>query len=318
MIYDINYFIEIKDNIDSKNIDIDLKNKIENLFSSYDCFKEDKSKYSSNTRYSNSKYSNSKYPNRYSNSKYPNRYSNSRYSSNSRYKTKNKQDMHNLEKNNIIRKKNRTDVEIIVSYLNKLTRKNYEDLSIKICDNICEDNYERIIDKLFEISYKQTSYSDLYVELYKQILSSITEKDLDVNIINHIDIKINDIIENNNNELSLIDKHIDKVQLDYSDFCDINKNAKHLKGKISIISNLIKNEVINLDQNYLIDTLFKYENYENEIFLELLQILNNILKLNDEKIKVLQEYVDTTNFKGKMMLKFKLKDIIDNKPIKSF
>ena len=118
--------------------------------------------------------------------------------------------------------------------------------------------------------------------------------------------------------LSLIDKHIDKVKLDYNEFCDINKNAKHLKGRISIICNLIKNEIINYDKDNLIDTLFKYENYDNEVFLEVLQILNNILKLDDKKIEVLQEYVNTTNFKGKMMLKFKLKDIIDNKPIKPF
>ena len=121
-----------------------------------------------------------------------------------------------------------------------------------------------------------------------------------------------------NNELSLIDKHIDKVKLDYDDFCDVNKNAKHLKGKIFIISNLIKNEIIKLEKNELINNLFKYENYDNEIFLELLQILNNILVLDEEKISVLQNYVDTSNFKGKMMLKFKLKDIIDNKLIKAF
>ncbi len=300
MIYDINYFIEVKNNIDIKNIDVNLKNKITDLFSSYDCFDE--------TKYNNKYNSSSKYN---SNNKY---YTNSRYKSN---KNKHKK-YHNLEKNNIIRKKNRTDVEIILSYLNKLTHTNYEDLSTKICENICEDNYQKIIDKLFEISYKQTSYSELYILLYKKIMSSITEDNLINNIITYITDKINDIINNKNNDLSLIDKHIDKVKLDYNEFCDINKNAKHLKGRISIICNLIKNKIINLDQNNLIDILFKYENYDNEIFLEVLQILNNILKLDDEKIKVLQEYVDTTNFKGKMMLKFKLKDIIDNKPIKAF
>ena len=300
MIYDINYFIEVKNNIDIKNIDVNLKNKITDLFSSYDCFDE--------TKYNNKYNSSSKYN---SNNKY---YTNSRYKSN-----KNKHKKYpNLEKNNIIRKKNRTDVEIILSYLNKLTHTNYEDLSTKICENICEDNYQKIIDKLFEISYKQTSYSELYILLYKKIISSITEDNLIHNIITYITTKVNDIINNKNNDLSLIDKHIDKVKLDYNEFCDINKNAKHLKGRISIICNLIKNEIINLDQNNLIDILFKYENYDNEVFLEVLQILNNILKLDDEKIKVLQEYVDTTNFKGKMMLKFKLKDIIDNKPIKAF
>ena len=311
MIYDINYFIEERDNVDSKNIDINLKNKINELFSSYDCFSEENNNYSITSKYSSSKYSSSKY----SSSKYSNRYNGKKY----KHKmNRNKKSTDYYSENTNYTKKNRTDVEIIMSYLNKITNKNYEDLSSKICDNISDDNYVRIIDKLFEISYKQTSYSDLYIELYNKILLSSTENDLINKIIDHITSKINNIIENKNNELSLINEHIDKVQLDYSDFCDINKNAKHLKGKISIISNLIKNKIINLDKNILIDNLFKYENYNNEIFLEILQILNNILKLDNNKINVLQEYVNNTNFKGKMMLKFKLKDIIDNKSIKSF
>ena len=123
-----------------------------------------------------------------------------------------------------------------------------------------------------------------YIFYYtRKIISCITEDDLINNIITYITTKINDIINNKNNDLSLIDKHIDKVKLDYNEFCDINKNAKHLKGRISTICNLIKNEIINYDKDNLIDTLFKYENYDNEVFLEVLQILNNILKLDDKK-----------------------------------
>jgi len=218
------------------------------------------------------------------------------------------------EKNRLKRK---TDIQIILGYLNKLTIKNYDDLSEKIIESICEENYIKIINKLFEISYKQTSYSELYIKLYKKIIS-IDDLELINNINSYIIDDIRNIVLNKNNDLTLIDKHIDKNKLDYSDFCDINKNAKNLKGKINIISKLIKNNIIKLEKKYLIDSLFKYENYDNEVFLELLQILNNILKLDNEKIKVLQKYIDNTNFKGKMMLKFKLKDIIDNKQIKAF
>ena len=42
MAYDINYFIEAKNNIDFDNIDINLKNKVEIIFSTHDCFKEQK------------------------------------------------------------------------------------------------------------------------------------------------------------------------------------------------------------------------------------------------------------------------------------
>ncbi len=236
-----------------------------------------------------------------------------------KYKYKRNNYRHNTfketsEKNRLKRK---TDIQIILGYLNKLSTKNYNELSEKIIESICEENYIKIINKLFEISYKQTSYSELYVKLYKKIIS-VDDSELIENINTYIINEITNIILNKNDDLTLIDKHVDKAKLDYSDFCDINKNAKNLKGKINIISKLIKNNVIKLEKNYLIDNLFKYENYDNEVFLELLQILNNILNLDNEKIKVLQEYVDTANFKGKMMLKFKLKDIIDNKPIKPF
>lgn len=291
MAYDINYFIEAKNNIDFNNIDINLKNKVETIFSTHDCFKEQKyNKFNSGKSNIN------------------------RFRSNKgKYRKSN-----NIPKINISRKKNRTDVEIILSYLNKLTHTNYDDLSNKICENICEDNYNKILDKLYDISYKQPSYSELYLLLYKKIINKTDDKVLVNNIITKLHNKCINVINNDDNELQLIDKHVNKTDLDYNEFCNVNKNAKHLKGKISIISNLIKNEIITLDKNILINTLFKYENYENEVFLELLQIINNILLLDDSKIEVLKNYVNTANFKGKMMLKFKLKDIIENKIIKPF
>ena len=291
MAYDINYFIEAKNNIDFDNIDINLKNKVETIFSTHDCFKEQKFNKFNSGKFNSSRFRSSK----------------------GKYRKSN-----NIPKINITRKKNRTDVEVILSYLNKLTHTNYDDLSNKICENICQDNYNKILDKLYEISYKQPSYSELYLLLYKKIIDKTDDKDLVNNIITKLHNKCINVINNHDNELQLIDKHVNKTDLDYNEFCNVNKNAKHLKGKISIISNLIKNEIIKLDKNILIDTLFKYENYENEVFLELLQIINNILLLDDSKIEVLKNYVNKANFKGKMMLKFKLKDIIENKIIKSF
>jgi|TARA_B110000240_G_scaffold197760_1_gene254226 hypothetical protein len=216
---------------------------------------------------------------------------------------------------------NKTDDKIILSYLNKITNKNYEELSTKIIKNITNYNYTIIFEKLLEISYKQPHYSNLYIKLYKRINNFILEEKNNIlldNIYNFILEYSNNIINNKNNDLNLIIKHVDKKKLDYNDFCDINKNSKHLKGKINIICYLIKYKIINIDKNYLIDNLFKYENYDNEIFLELLQIINNILVLDNDKIDVLREYIKTSDFKGKMMIKFKLKDIIDNKKIKDF
>ena len=97
-----------------------------------------------------------------------------------------------------------------------------------------------------------------------------------------------------------------------------NKEKKNLKGKINIIINLIKFDIIPIGKEFLIKNLMKYKNYENELFLELLQIINNISKLEKHVINDLQNYLDNTNFKGKMMIKFKIKDVIENKIIKEF
>ena len=291
-IYNEKYFLSKKPDIESIHENGDLKKILKDIYNKYPCFSDTvyirKSSYNNNNNNNNN---------------------NNKYKSKKSYK-------HNTfkETSEITRLKRKTDIQIILGYLNKLTSKNYDILSEKITENISEDNYIEILNKLFEISYKQASYSDLYIGLYKKIITTSDNKLFN----NYIILQITNIIFNKNDELTLIDKHIDKVKLDYNDFCDINKNAKYLKGKINIISKLIKNNIIDLKQSILIDNLFKYENYENEIFLELLQIINNILKLDKDKIKVLQNYVDTSNFKGKMMLKFKLKDIISNKLTKPF
>jgi hypothetical protein len=295
MIYDINFFIEVKNNISDEHITSSLQDKITKLFSSFECFNENKynSKYNTNSN---------------------------KYNNNSKFKSqKNKyKKYYNIEKKNPRRIKNKTDIDIILSYLNKITISNYNDLSIKICDNISDDNYEKIINKLFEISFKQSTYTELYINLYKKILLDITDNSLNNKIITTIINNCNNIINNQSNDLDLLNEHVNKVKLDYDDFCKINKNSKYLKGKINIICNLIKNEIINLDKKLLIDKLFKYKNYNNEIFLVLLQIINNIIGLDQNIINELNDYINTTNFKGKMMIKFKLQDIIDNKCIKDF
>ena len=213
----------------------------------------------------------------------------------------------------------KTENKEIIGYLNKITIENYNDLSKNIINNICIDNYKLIIDKLFEISYKQTNYFKLYFKLYKLILlNDFEDNNLQYIINNYLNDKFLNIINNNNNDLELIIEHIDKNDLNYNDFCDINKNAKYLKGKIFIICKLIKSDLLKINKNNIIDNLIKYKNYDNEIYLDLLQITNNILNLTENEINILQNYLDTNNFRGKMMIKFKLQDIIQNKLIKEF
>jgi hypothetical protein len=203
----------------------------------------------------------------------------------------------------------KTEDKVILSYLNKITNTNYDSLSIKIKSNIRDNNYKMIIDKLLLISFKQSNYSKLYINLYKLII-------IDEIKCQYLNEKIEEILVNKNGDLNLL---LDKISSDtYDEFCDNNKEKKSLKGKIKIIINLIKSDIIPIGKEFLIKNLIKYKNFENELYLELLQIINNISGLDKVVIKDLQNYLDNNNFKGKMMIKFKIQDIIQNQIIKEF
>tara|TARA_Y100000389_G_C17360320_1_gene463389 strand:- start:170 stop:967 length:798 start_codon:yes stop_codon:yes gene_type:complete len=203
----------------------------------------------------------------------------------------------------------KTDDKIILGYLNKITEDNYETLSKKIIINTTSSNYSIIIDKLNLISFKQSNYSDLYMKLYKCIIINEVRK-------NYLTNKIDEIVTNKKGDLKLIVTNTSSNS--YDEFCDINKEKKNLKGKIKIILYLIKNNIIPFTKDYIFKNILKYKDYENDIYLEILQIIHNIIYLEENQIEDLNNYLKTNNFKGKMMYKFKIKDIIDNIKMKDF
>lgn len=213
------------------------------------------------------------------------------------------------KKKNFSRGINKTDDKIILSYLNKITENNYNNLSFKIKSNIRENNFKMIIDKLLLISFKQSNYSKLYIDLFRLII-------IDEIKCQYLNEKIEEIITDKNDDLRLLLNKIDSSS--YEEFCDNNKEKKLLKGKINIIINLIKFDIIPTGKDFLLKNLMKYKNFENDLFLELLQIINNVSNLDKLTIDDLQHSLDNTNFKGKMMIKFKIQDVIENKKIKEF
>jgi len=287
--YTIDYFYSIKEKIINNNNYDDYINKINELVKKYDCF-NNKPTQISNNRFNKDKY--------YNNRNFKNKY----YSKNN-FKT--------IEK----KKPSKTDQQLILSKFNKISNNNYQQISKEIINILNDTNYEIVIDKLFEISYKQTNYYDIYENIYKLLLSHdnilLFEK-MKLFLLT----KINSIILNLNGDMTLIVKHIDKNELKYDEFCDINKSSKYLKGKIFVISKLINNQIIDIEKDFFVNNIFKYENYNNEIYLELLQIINNNIGLTEKKIEILEDYIEKTDFKGKYILKFKIKDIIENKNIK--
>lgn len=287
--YTIDYFYSIKEKIINNNNYDDYNNKINELVKKYDCF-NNKPTQISNNRFNKDKY--------YNNRNFKNKY----YSKNN-FKT--------IEK----KKPSKTDQQLILSKFNKISNNNYQQISKEIINILNDTNYEIVIDKLFEISYKQTNYYDIYENIYKLLLShdnTLLFEKMKLFLLT----KINSIILNLNGDMTLIVKHIDKNILKYDEFCDINKSSKYLKGKIFVISKLINNQIIDIDKDFFVNNIFKYENYNNEIYLELLQIINNNIGLTEKKIEILGDYIDKTDFKGKYIIKFKIKDIIENKNIK--
>lgn len=287
--YTIDYFYSIKEKIINNNNYDDYINKINELVKKYDCF-NNKPTQISNNRFNKDKY--------YNNRNFKNKY----YSKNN-FKT--------IEK----KKPSKTDQQLILSKFNKISNNNYQQISKEIINILNDTNYEIVIDKLFEISYKQTNYYDIYENIYKLLLShdnTLLFEKMKLFLLN----KINSIILNLNGDMTLIVKHIDKNELKYDEFCDINKSSKYLKGKIFVISKLINNQIIDIEKDFFVNNIFKYENYNNEIYLELLQIINNNIGLTEKKIEILEDFIEKTDFKGKYILKFKIKDIIENKNIK--
>lgn len=287
--YTIDYFYSIKEKIINNNNYNDYNNKINELLKKYDCF-NNKPTQISNNRFNKDKY--------YNNRNFKNKY----YSKNN-FKT--------IEK----KKPSKTDQQLILSKFNKISNNNYQQISKEIINILNDINYEIVIDKLFEISYKQTNYYDIYENIYKLLLShdnTLLFEKMKLFLLT----KINSIILNLNGDMTLIVKHIDKNILKYDEFCDINKSSKYLKGKIFVISKLINNQIIDIEKDFFVNNIFKYENYNNEIYLELLQIINNNIGLTEKKIEILGDYIEKTDFKGKYILKFKIKDIIENKNIK--
>ena len=147
------------------------------------------------------------------------------------------------------------------------------------------------------------------MKLYKCIIINEVRK-------NYLTNKIDEIVTNKNGDLKLIVTNTSSNS--YDEFCDINKEKKNLKGKIKIILYLIKNNIIPFTKDYIFKNILKYKDYENDIYLEILQIIHNIIYLEENQIEDLNNYLKTNNFKGKMMYKFKIKDIIDNIKMKDF
>jgi hypothetical protein len=216
-------------------------------------------------------------------------------------------------------------IDIIRSYLNKLTDKTYGDIVLKITvvlDTIICDNNNNAEDvskvslAIFEIASTNRYYSKIYADLYSAIITKYDVMKYDV------DKSLSKIMD-----LFNVFEYVDP-KVNYDKFCEINKNNEKRKALCSFFVNLSingiipnktitnvtrnllyqiytfilqedkKNEVDELTENVAI--LYKKDFYSNECDYELIDgqtIIQVIEKIAHSKVKDYKSLTNKTVFK---------------------
>lgn len=135
-------------------------------------------------------------------------------------------------------------IDIIRTYLNKLTDKNYIDMRTKIIeiidklidDKITSDDMLRFSSTIFDMASTNRFYSKMYADLYSelstryQMMKEVFEKNLE---------KFTDLFNN----IEYIDPKVD-----YDKFCEINKTNEKRKSLATFYLNLMLNGIISKTQ----------------------------------------------------------------------
>jgi hypothetical protein len=162
-----------------------------------------------------------------------------------------------------------SEIDLIRSYLNKITDKNYKETANTIImviekmieNNITNDEMMKVSSTIFDIASTNRFYSKIYAELYSELIKKYEimretfEKSLNTFI-----------------ELFNVIEYIDP-SVDYNSFCRINKNNEKRKSLASFFMNLMDNKIIEKEQIILItrnllNQLYNYiseENKKNEV-----------------------------------------------------
>lgn len=241
------------------------------------------------------------------------------------YKNSENNELDNLFENlfSIKKKKNyfKTEFSIeekkkneLISYLNKITNNNYNEL-VKIIYTICVTNNltEFLIEHIFTLAINQSIYCSYYVQIIKYFLENLENTIIISDYINKKCSEFKKITVTNNIK--------DNTNLNYEQFCENNKLKLYKKGYSQFLGELFLNKIINY--NLIIENVFVLIsnleiiiNSDNNTFIEDLilciekicsTILKNINKEDKQKIFNSFENIDYT--KISMRLKFKILDL---------
>ena len=158
-------------------------------------------------------------------------------------------------------------IDIIRSYLNKMTDKNYDEMKNNIFELLKEviskstDEINRISHIIFEIASTNRFYSKIYAEFYAHLISEFEcMKPI--------------LLESFDNFLELFHQ-IEYVEssIDYDKFCKINKDNEKRKALSTFFINLMVNNVIPKEKildiiHYLLNKVYEFiqlEDKKNEV-----------------------------------------------------
>ena len=132
-------------------------------------------------------------------------------------------------------------IQLVKGALNKMTDKNYDEMRSEILENLEKleetNEYEIALDIIFNVASSNRFYSEVYARLYKVLMdtSSIIFKQ-------RLQKEVDQYIE----RFSVI-KNVNPND-DYEAFCDVNKENEQRKAMTEFFINLMKMEVISIDE----------------------------------------------------------------------
>jgi hypothetical protein len=217
----------------------------------------------------------------------------------------------------------------INSLLNKINIDNYERLKVNIISK-CKDKdlLGYTVESMFQKAVSQPGFCDIYVKLYKDLLSlEDGSKDCLVSkiISDKCDSYLDIFGEGKEKNIENDDRECNSEE-DYDKLCDFLKQKEYIKGYSQFIGHLHNNEIIDISKiNIFIDTIINnIENNktkENEIntieeYINSLYTIINCIGENFNKIEgyqnkkeIFKNYSKDSNLTSKG--KFKFMDICD-------
>jgi hypothetical protein len=160
-------------------------------------------------------------------------------------------------------------IDIIRSHLNKMSDKNYNELKDKIIEiidqlilnNITNEDLLNVSSSIFDIASANRFYSKLYADLYSELIKkySIMQDVFENSLLTFVEVF---------NTIEYVDPDVD-----YNQFCKINKINERRKALSAFFVNLSNNNIISIDRVIQVicdmlkqvNTFILQENKKNEV-----------------------------------------------------